>query len=603
MNAPSQTRRGGRLRRACDLCQQRKIRCDNGTPDCETCRIAGVRCTVTRRSSPLRNSTKEQLVEAKARIRELEALVTAQSHVQTPAADHAARSRSGHDLFMGYLQDPHDLGTALEMFQVHLPLCGVGIAGSSERESFCSAVQQQTGFRFDVDQFIQSLPNATGIRDLQDSVKATSRKWPPRQLVQLCIDQFVKTGLYSIHPVANAEVLQRLLDENALDHEAEPVQVANLACLVAFTAQVTEMHRLESAFAGSDPDAYLRAALSLVPRLLMEDTSIRTLETFTMLATYLGPLGHTKAVDILLAMALRILYNLGAHRYTVIHEPEGAHLRAIFWWCYGFDKNLAMRFGRPPVFNDMDCDLRLPDGYISSCSDDHFFMRPLSSEQVLYPSDLRLTLIKSKIYTLLYSDHGQAQPEARRLQYIRELDEELNSLKASFPDNCWPDMFATGEAPDYTFHDLSLRGVNLHLDYYFCLGKIHGAIDAEKLSSFGALSLLSSSAELFYEESRTMLLYISRIRHYLNWHTFWIHAQYILTAVVSLFRYLIAVPMAPTFSSDLQLLTNIADIFSDLDRESRATRRFVPFFFTTCFTKKLIFLAKQAWSRAHQRNY
>lgn len=308
----------------------------------------------------------------------------------------------------------------------------------------------------------------------------------------------------------------------------------------------------------------------------------------------------------------------------MILKPEGGHLRAIFWHCYILDKELAIRFGRPPLINDIDCDLRLPDNYISSWSHDHFFHRPLSSQILLYTSDLRLALIKSKIYALLYSDHGRAQPEARRLQYIRELDEELNALKSSFPASCWPDVFATGDSPDYTFHDLSLRGVNLHLEYYFCLGKIHGASSAYSLTSPHSWSFLPSSAELFYQESRTMLLYISRIRRFLNWHTYWyvagfhtptrstnprfvnrIHAQFILTAVVSLFRHLIISPTADTFIRDLQILENTAETFSDLDRESRATRRFAPFFFTSCFTRKLVFLAKQSSRQAgggqHQR--
>ncbi|KAL5048035.1 hypothetical protein BDW71DRAFT_31834 [Aspergillus fruticulosus] len=593
MNTTSPARRGGRLRRACDLCQQKRIRCDGGKPDCEPCRISGARCTVTRRSPPVRISAKEQLAEAKARIRELEALITAQRNQQKPAD-------FGNSLPAGYLQDPRDLDTALAMFQREVSLCGVGSPGSTERELFCSAVLQQTSCHFDVDQFLQGLPRAFGTRDLRDSEKATTRKWPPRHLVQLCLDQYAKTGLYSVFPVASVEALQKLLDENTLDSQIQPTHTANLACLVAFTAQITEMHRLEPAFLDADPDAYIRAGLSLIPRLLMEDPSVRSLEAFVNIATYLGPLGHTETVDSLLAVAVRIVYSLGAHRPTVVCEKEGEHLRALFWYIYGFDKTLAIRFGRPPLFNDVDLDLRLPDGYIASCSDDHFFLRPLSSQPVIYPSDLRLSVIKSKIHTLLYSDHGRAQPGAIRLQCIRELDEELSALKSSFPDSCWPDMFATGKAPDYTFHDLSLRGVNLHLDYYFCLGKVHGASSTYRSSPQG-WSFLPSSAELFYQESRIILLYLSRIRHAHSWHTFWIHAQYILTAVVSLFRYLIAFPTAQTFNSDLQLLETIADLFSELDRESRTTRRFAPFFFTTCFTRKLIFLAKQSMKQAMSR--
>ncbi|KAL4751825.1 hypothetical protein BDW72DRAFT_81479 [Aspergillus terricola var. indicus] len=486
------------------------------------------------------------------------------------------------------------------MFQREVSLCGVGSSGSIERELFCSAVLQQTCCRFDVDQFLQGLPKAFGTRDPRDSGKATTQKWPPRHIVQRCLHQYAKTGLYSVFPIANVEALQRLLDENALDTQIQPTHTANLACLVAFAAQITEMHRLEPAFLDADPDAYIRAVLSLIPRLLIEDPSVRSLETFVNIATYLGPLGHTKTVDSLLAVAVRITYSLGAHRPSVVREEEGEHLRALFWYIYGFDKTLAIRFGRPPVFNDVDLDLRLPDGYVESCSDDHFFLRPLSSKPVIYPSDLRMSLVKSKIHTLLYSNHGRSQPVAIRLQCIRELDEELSALKSSFPDSCWPDVFATGKAPDYTFHDLSLRGVNLHLDYYFCLGKIHGASSTYRSSPEG-WSFLPSSAELFHQESRIILLYLSRIRHAHNWHTFWIHAQYILTAVVSLFRYLVASPTAQTFDSDLRLLESIADLFSELDRESRTTRRFAPFFFTTCFTRKLIFLAKQSLKQVMSR--
>ncbi|KAL4787668.1 fungal-specific transcription factor domain-containing protein [Aspergillus varians] len=598
MSDPSPTRRGGRLRRACDLCQQKKIRCDNGKPNCETCRLAGVHCTVTRRSPPIRSSNKERLAEANARIRDLEALVAAQSNLQRP--DHGDGTRALSDnLSAGYLEDPHNLDTTLALFQRHIALCGVGAAGSAERNSFHLAILEQTGCHLDIDQFLQGLPKASGIPTSRDSEKATLQRWPPKHLVQLCINQFVKTGLYSVFPIVNVEVLQTLLDENILGQQSQSTHIANLACLFAFTALITELHRLEPAFSNCDPDSYLRAVLAMLPRLLMENASLRSLETFTIIVTYLLPLGHTRTGDLLLAVAVRIIYSLGGNRYSVIREEEGEHLRALFWHCYSFDKELAIRFGRPPLISDIDCDLRLPDNYISSSSNDHFFLRPLSSQHLLYTSDLRLALIKSKIYTLLYSGNGRAQPEARRLQCVRELDEELSSLKNSFPGSCWPDVFATDEAPDYTFHDLSLRGVNLHLEYYFCLGKIHGASSTYSLSSPHGWSFLPSSAELFYQESRTMLLYISRIRQFLNWHTFWIHAQFILTAIVSLFQHLITSPMAHTFSSDLQVLENVAETFSELDRESRATQRFAPFFFTTCLTRKLIFLAKQSSRKAN----
>ncbi|KAL5336508.1 fungal-specific transcription factor domain-containing protein [Aspergillus crustosus] len=554
MSSSNLVRHGGRQRRACDLCQHKKIRCEYDSEfGCETYRSVGTRCTLTRKSPPLRKSTKERLDEATARIRDLEALIVAQRNPRSASDDDP--SIHVDTLPTGYLQDPYDLGANLTMFQRHIGFCGVGASGSAERDAFCSAVYQQTSSHLDVDIFLGGLPNAFGLPDPRGQGKVITQKWPSKPLVQLCINQFHKTGLYSVFPIVNTEVSQALLDANILDRQKQSMNVAQVACLIVFTALITELHRLEPAFAEADPDAYLRTVLALLPRLMMEEASIRSLETFTILFVYLIPLGHTESADLLLATATRMLYSLGGHRYSVIREAEGEHLRALFWLCYGLDKDLSIRFNRPPLINDMDYDLRLPDNYIASWSDDHFFQRPLSSQRLLYPSDLRLAMIKSKVYTLLYSEHGRAQSEARRLQHIRELDEELSDLKSSFPESSWPDLFATEELPDYTFHDLSLHGVNLHLEYYFCLGKIHGASNYSNHSSPKGWSFLPSSAELVYQESRTMLLYPGiNASCWLTQCPYGLHFQFILTAVVSLFWHLITSPTAHTFNGDLQLL-------------------------------------------------
>ena len=228
-------------------------------------------------------------------------MIIAQKDLQRPC--HGDGSASSFDsLSSGYLEDPHDVETTLAMFQMHIALCGVGAAGSAERYSFCSLIHQRTGCDFDVDRFLQGLPNASGIPNSRDLGKTTSQKWPSQLLVQTCIHQFVKTGLYSVFPIANVEVLQTLLNQHILDHKTQRAHIADLACLIAFTALVTELHRLEPAFSDTDPDCYLRAALSLLPRLLMEAANLRTLETFTIIVsfvttitwngTYYSPSGH-----------------------------------------------------------------------------------------------------------------------------------------------------------------------------------------------------------------------------------------------------------------------------------------------------------------------
>ncbi|RAL15157.1 uncharacterized protein BO97DRAFT_463000 [Aspergillus homomorphus CBS 101889] len=612
MSGPSSLQRaGGRVRSACDLCRRRKIRCDNAQPACETCAFAGVPCTFTEQPDLPRKSLRDQLLDARARIQELEAQL-AVPNSEPSTTDLSERSTPPIDtpkdpwlrlMTLDHLPDTYDLDTSLATFQTEIAHCGVGKDGSIQRASFFSTVYQRTGSPIDLDHFLAQAAQSFQFQGLQRRTgpkRALSPKWPPTSLVKHSINHYARSGLYSIFPVANADALSQLVEEGVLNSQDATVPAANLACLVAFTAMMCVMHRLDPAFSDADPDAYIQAALCLVPRLLMEKPTIRSLEAIVLIMTYVMPGAQVEPGQLLLALATRMIFSLGGHRYSVIHEAEGRHLRALFWFCYGADKNMVIRYNRAPHFIDMDCDLQIPDNYVLSSSDNQFFSRPLSNDELLFPSDIRLSLLKSKVYHLLYSDNARAQPEARRLQYIRELDQELNELKATFPASCWPDLFATESAPNYTFHDLSLRGVCLHLEFYFLLGKIHEAGGAFGSSlSNPSWSILPSSAELFHQESRSILIYICRTREFLNWHTFWIYAQFLLTGVFSLFKFIITYPTAPSYENDLQLLQSVVDIFTDLDRkESPDMRgRFPPFYFTVCLVKRLMFLARQASAR------
>ncbi|TPR06511.1 Cupin domain family protein [Aspergillus niger] len=515
---PSAQRPGGRARSACDLCRRKKIRCDNAQPACETCSFGGVQCTYTEHPSLLRKSLRDQLLDARARIRELETQLTVRE--LSPDSGHREHGTSNErsattrlPLFaVDYLPNTHSIDASLATFQAEIAHCGVGEPGSTKRASFFSTVYQKTGAQLDLDHFLAQAARSLGFRGSQSRLglnRSLSPTWPPKPLVQYSINYYSRSGLYSIFPVANVDALSQLIEAGVLDHQHDTVSASNLACLSAFTAMMSVMHRLSPDFVNAEPDAYIQAALGLVPRLLMETPTVRSLEAVVLIMTYVMPSGKIETGQLLLSLATRMILTLGAHRMSVMSEPEGRHLRALFWFCYGADKNMIIRYNQSPHFTDEDCDLQIPDNYVLSSSDNQFFSRPLSNNELLFPSDVRLSLLKSKVYHLLYSRHARALPEARRLQYIRELDQELNDLKCTFPASCWPDLFATPSAPNYTFHDLSMRGVCLHLEFYFLLGKIHEASPLLKSNSnSSSWSILPSSAELFHQESRSILIYI-----------------------------------------------------------------------------------------------
>lgn len=79
--------------------------------------------------------------------------------------------------------------------------------------------------------------------------------------------------------------MQILLNVNVLDRPSNTPRAANRACLVAFAAMITHIHQHERDFAGTDPDAYIQAALTLLPEMILEPPDIRTLEAVTILVS------------------------------------------------------------------------------------------------------------------------------------------------------------------------------------------------------------------------------------------------------------------------------------------------------------------------------
>lgn len=79
-----------------------------------------------------------------------------------------------------------------------------------------------------------------------------------------------------------------------------------------------------------------------------------------------------------------------------------------------------------------------------------------------------------------------------------------------------------------------------------------------------------------------------------------LHAQFILTAVLSLFCYMITYPTASTFPRDIQILQDTVELFAELHRKSHDTRCFPPMYFTQAFIQRLVLLAQEALLKARR---
>ncbi|GIC93653.1 fungal specific transcription factor domain-containing protein [Aspergillus udagawae] len=529
--------------------------------------------------------TGRQLQDTRAEVRRLEEALRAERE-RHQSSSPSLHQPSGlvNDLF-----DSRGFDVTLKAFRWHLAYC---------TPAFAASIQSDPAF--DLEELLDRVADSFDLQFRTKPARVVLPKWPPRRLVEASLEYFSSNGLYSIHPVVDIDALTCLLDASDFDDSAIGTNIADRACLAALTAMITRIRRQEPAFADADPDAYVQAVLSVLPQLMMEHTNIRALEALIILALYIAPLGQPQTAEILLAMAVRILFNLGAHQARATYETtaqkhQHQHLRALFWTFYAVDKEMSLRKCQPPMINDADCDLTLPDKYVAQSSEHQFFTSELSPRELLYPSDLRLAMLKSKVYHLLYSEQSLSHSRARRLQLIRELDQQLNDLKSHFPNACKPDAVVSGNVPDYLIHDLSLRGVNVHLEYYHCLSKIHGA-SAIGTPVLQSLSPPSTSMELCYQAARSTLIYLRRIRHLIFPETFWIYAQILLTSSISLYMRILSAPKQCEVQDDVYLLESTIDVFHQLNCVE-PSKRFPPFVIIEAFIRRLTFLAEQSLSK------
>jgi hypothetical protein len=202
----------------------------------------------------------------------------------------------------------------------------------------------------------------------------------------------------------------------------------------------------------------------------------------------------------------------GEARWTAQGER---HLRKLFWLCYILDKEISFRTGQPPAIGDDHCDLTLPGGYLDIQYLDEYLYADFAhldeSAVPLLPGDLRLTMVKSKAFKLLYSAQALRKSDADLLRDIRELDEELESWRLSVPQKHRPVLSLPVESSHWSQVDRpkSIRTLVIKFEYHYLMATIHQATSrcrAWAARECGEMDSVKSSLALAVEASRSTLL-------------------------------------------------------------------------------------------------
>ncbi|QKD62281.2 uncharacterized protein FOBCDRAFT_245601 [Fusarium oxysporum Fo47] len=345
-------------------------------------------------------------------------------------------------------------------------------------------------------------------------------------------------------------------------------------CFLAFLS-IIDYFRGPNDFPDIDPEACSMEAHHLLAEVLL-DTNLMGIQTILMLQLHDVHLGRMPTAAILNGVACRMVITMGGHidvpslpdhGEASREERERCHLRALFWICYLFDKEIALRSGQPPFLTDSSCDLTPPDRGMT-----HFFTDGTGEGLIPYLfGDIGLSLLKGKANHQLYSVYASRKTDAELLRDIRELDEQLEEWRSSMPSHIRPSLsMSRSSLPSLQDTDMAHRmhTTLVHLDYFYLLITIHHAsgrcttmspMQAHREGSSAAA--LDSSLALCLEASRSTIVYLKATISCLATETFWTVQFYPMVAIITLFLNILINPLDGQAQKDLELLASAADIF------------------------------------------
>ncbi|RAL13271.1 putative C6 transcription factor [Aspergillus homomorphus CBS 101889] len=593
-----------RIARACDSCFKRKIKCDGAQPKCNWCSHHDLACTFERVTVRKRKITKDargtaslrESSDLAERIERIEKFLTGKLMEEPPAVD---QTQAHDDLrptpsapelpeipLTSHYQSSgsssvalHFAGRELGVFNL---FTGIPLLLPEGRQW----VQSRTGQNVSFSRLVSSARTPWERQRafnhdamMMHSKPGNTFELPERRIVEAYFNMFCSSLMRAIFPVLDPVLYRETIREAYEQSQARPLCAsasirASIFAFVAFANLIPPPHyeQAHRGLAQVDGEAYIVKAQHFVPQILQETSSLEGLQVIAMLAMYELVTGNLQSANYYGSLAARMIFVLGGHT-AFCYSPEylaslpdetsvrtQQQIRSIFWLCYTLEKDVSLRTGQPQTFSDENCDLTLPPNYADTLfahgmdSLDGCHAMHNAHSDPLYPVDIRLSIIKSRAYSALYSFRALKKTDAELLKEIRELDDDLERWRLSIPHHWRPTLSFSQETPD---PNANMHKVMLRLNYHLCMTIIHQAssrCQSWTKDQYKIMDGVNSSLALSVEASRSTLLYLQASEHVLVTGIFWTLIFYPMSALLAIFCNILQNPTDPQATKDLGLL-------------------------------------------------
>ncbi|KAM6522802.1 hypothetical protein FALCPG4_012417 [Fusarium falciforme] len=413
------------------------------------------------------------------------------------------------------------------------------------------------------------------------------------QILQAYSESSVRYVLPLIDPVLFQDTLELAYSSEEATQASQRAQAQGCVLALISVLSFLDHHALSLSH-----DAGMKCASQALALLEFtnEEASLLNLQTVSLLRLQCAFTGQIASAIKRHQTACRLVKELGSHTMRLdragvanmtCNQRENRELRTLFWYSYITDKQVIMRTGMEPLLADDICDLTLPDDCIASkeyaipeLKDGSMPLLPYGVLPPCLVGNIQLSILKSKVWRLLYSTEARQRSEAELLWAVRELDGELEAWRMSVPTKLRPTFLIADkrhisppeiDLPSWVRH----HATTLHLEYHHLFITIHQA-NARYQFSKGSDSLehawsssVQSSIALALEASRSTLLYLETVLDRLAKEMFWMCIHYPIVALRTLFVNIVANPSGPDAKSDLQLLCSTASLIERMPMSNR----------------------------------
>ncbi|KAG5928065.1 hypothetical protein E4U42_001303 [Claviceps africana] len=484
--------------RACQACQNRKIKCDlePGQDQCARCYRLGLRCIVNKSLQTLLDGENEWKTKIETQMQNLQAALSEVQrtlNMPRPLPKRLTETEGSNNFALSV--GGHPVSSAAEgMPQAHpdgiVPIRPTGMT----RENSVEAVTQEA----DDDQAMVSAPMAslfelTRLRNVRSDSRAPIHQ-PPGPARKA---DFITQGKFDLHEAERLfarfrETLNAYLWGGiALTHDTLDETRASSSLLTAAILAVTALHAQDD---GRALDVCYPIFLELASQSMF--ARYHTLDDVRGLcigAFYLSDLSWK-----LSGLAVRMATELNLHQFAAMalrDRPEYVEEARLWYFLYVCDHHFSVAYGRPPMISE-DSTL--------SCHEDYLRLPGVAMSDQRLHSQVGVFIILSRIFTAFGPDRSRMIANDE-FDILRLFDADLTR---------WRDHWKPRLAPNPHIADYPAKGVILH--YHFARVQLfsiclRGLRPTERYkmsderrefvnvaigSAFGALELILNDADM-----------------------------------------------------------------------------------------------------------